>query len=191
MKILYYLLITINAAIIIHAIFRYKELDKKHLDEISDLLDEIDAKKHTIEEHEKTIVSKKNKLAEENEEIINLNNEVKDLKEELSSTIREKNKIIDSLNIQLETKDKLLIKESLKLKEKESKRIASAGTINSKQKKIDNLEKKINDLKELHKQELEKKDITIEFYKSKLPEPTLKELKDYKYKRKKSSDKYV
>ena len=79
----------------------------------------------------------------------------------------------------------------MKLENKEKQRIASAGTINSKQKKIENLEKKINELKELHKQELEKKDITIEFYKSKLPEPTLKELKDYKYKRKNSSDKYV
>lgn len=189
--IIFILLILVIIGLITFYIYKTGLLNKEHLKELNNLYDEIYSRDTKIKQHEKTITLKKKKLQDESEEIANLNNEIKDLKEELSSTIKEKNKIIDSLNIQLETKDKLLIKESLKLKEKESKRIASAGTISSKQKKIENLEKKINDLKELHKQELEKKDITIEFYKSKLPEPTLKELKDYKYKRKNSSDKYV
>lgn len=188
MKILYYLLITVNAAIIIYAIYRYKVLDKNHKKELDDLLDEIYSRDTKIQEHEKTIVSKKSKLAEENEEIANLISELKNLKEKLSSTIKENNSKIDNLTLQLDTKDKLLIKESKKniellnkLKEKDNKRIASVGTISSKQKKIDNLEKKINELIEKHKQELKKKDRAIEFLKTHRRAPSEEEIKAYDF----------
>lgn len=113
---------------------------------------------------------------------------ITDLKEKLSNTIREFNSKFDDLSIQLETKDTLLVKESKKvidlekkLKEKESKRIASVGTINSKQKKIDNLEKEIIKLKELHKTELAKKNETIAFLKTHRRAPSEEEIKAYDY----------
>ena len=62
-----------------------------------------------------------------------------------------------------------------KIKEKEHQRRQSASAIGGKQKKLANIEKEIESLKE----ELRIKENTINFYKSRQKEPTLEEIKAY------------
>ena len=127
--------------------------------------------------------------------------EIKELKEKLSSTIRENNSKIDDLTLQLETKDKLLIKENKKVidlekqvKEKEGQRKSNASTVGAKQKRINHLEKENGILKKKLKdsdllvaetmKDIEIANNKIQFYKSKVPEPTIEEVKAYDYSRK-------
>ena len=182
--IIFILLILLIIGLIVFYVYKTGLLKKDHLKEIQDLLEEINARDKTISDHKKTIKSKKNKLEKESEEITNLNQELKELKDKLSSTIIEKNSRIADLEIQLEIKDNLLIKESKKLKEKENNRIASVGTISSKQRKINNLERELIELKENHKQELFIKDKAIRFWKEKCKQPDVEEVKAYDFQQK-------
>lgn len=196
--IIFILLIVVIIGLITFYVWKTGILKKEHLKDVEHLLDEISARDDKVREYEKTIINKKTKLEEESNEIFNLTNENKELKEKLSSTIKEFNSKFDDITLQLETKNNLLIKESKKtidlenkLIEKEHQRRANASTVGAKQAKINKLEGKIKSLK----QQLNESDMLVgsvlkdldiankkmQFYKSKLPEPTLEELKAYDY----------
>lgn len=168
-----------------------KFLEDKYQKKIDDLQDKIDSKENTIDQRDKTIESSQNKNSELEEEIVHLKKSLTEAKEKLSSTIQERNRKVEELTLELQTKSNLLIKEQKKNKELNNERISHLGTISAKEKKIINLENEMQNISEKHKEELAKKDYTINFYKKHLRAPTLKELKDYQFRRKNSSDKYV
>ena len=186
------LIIILNIVIILLiACGIHKVLEDKYLKEIEVLEETDDSKTRIIRKQEKTITSKKKDIEKGKDEVESLKKQLDETKERLSSTIQENNSKIDNLTMQLEIKDQLLIKEQKKNKELNNERISYLGTITAKEKKISNLENEIQNIKEKHKEELAKKDYTINYLKKNMRAPTLKELKDYQFKRKKSSDKYV
>ena len=169
----------------------YVKLDEKYQKKIEELENTINSIKNLNKWREDAITKKKRVIKKEQQEKEKLNNQISELKEKLSSTIQEDKTKIEYLETQIQIKDQLLIKEQKKIKEKDKERIAHLGTIVAKDKKIENLEKKILKEEERHKEELAKRDYTINYLKKHMRAPTLKELKDYQFKRKKSSDKYV
>ena len=188
--IIFIILVIVTVGLIIYGFYKYMVLNKEHQKMIDEHLDDIFEREKSKELLRQKIDRKNIEISKKEETINDLKKVQDNLKNEISSTIKECNLKIDSLMIQLETKDKLLIKESKKvqelentLKEKNNKRIANIGIITSKQKKINNLENQIKKLKENQKIELDKKDDVIKFYKSKIPEPTIEELKAYDYSR--------
>lgn len=173
-------------ALLLLAYLIYKILERRNNDEKKDLYDEIHARDMKIKQYEKTIKNKKQNITNDTEQIEVLKNEINDLKETLSSTIKESNNKYTTLKIEYEIKNNLLIKEQMKtielqnkLKDKEHQRRQNASAKGGKQKRIANLEKEIEELKEAHKNELETKENTINFYKSKIDPPSLEEIKAY------------
>lgn len=162
-------------ALLLLAYLIYRVLEEKNNEEKKDLYDEIHARDMKILQYEKTIKEKKKSLTTSNKTKEELENEVETLKKEddLKYT---------NLKIEYEIKNNLLIKEQKKnielqekLKEKEHQRRQSASAIGGKQKKLANIEKEMESLKE----ELRIKENTINFYKSRQKEPTLEEIKAY------------
>lgn len=148
-------------ALLLLAYLIYKILERKCDEEKQDLYDEIHARDTLIKEYENTIKKKK----------LNISNNTQE---------------IDNLRIEYEIKNNLLIKEQKKniqlqekLKDKEHQRRQNASAIGGKQKKISQLEQEIENLKEIHRREIELRDRKIEFYKSKIEPPTIEEIKAY------------
>lgn len=162
-------------ALLLLAYLIYKILEKRNNEEKKDLYDEIHARDTKIKQYEKTIKEKKSINVESAVKEGLLQNEIDILKDKYSS-----------LRIEYEIKDNLLIKEQKKniqlqekLKDKEHQRRQNASAIGGKQKKISQLETEMENLKEIHRREIELRDRKIEFYKSKIEPPTIEEIKAY------------
>ena len=182
------ILIIMTILLIACGLFVYQIKKEKYEKEIEELENTVQSLKDIKKEYENTITNKKNDIANDNKEIESLNNQMQELKERLSSTIQENNSKIDNLTMQLEIKNQLLIKEqkkyieaSNKIKEKESQRFAGVGTIAAKDRKIKKLEEQIKKERDSHKEELVKKDYTINFYKTHRRKPTEEEIKSYDF----------
>ena len=173
-------------ALLLLAYLIYKVLERRNNDEKKDLYDEIHARDTKIRKYEKVIKEKKLNINEDTSKIETLLQEISRLKNELSTTIKDNNTKYDTLKIEFEIKNNLLMKEQKKnielqekIKEKEHQRRQNASAIGGKQKKISQLETEMENLKEIHRREIEIRDRKIEFYKSRQKEPTIEEIKAY------------
>lgn len=162
-------------ALLLLAYLIYKILERRNEKEQQRLEQEILSRESIIDQYRKTIKEKKNINVEDAIKVGLLQNEIEVLKDKYSS-----------LRIEYEIKDNLLIKEQKKniqlqekVKDKEHQRRLNASAIGGKQKKISQLEQEIENLKEIHRREIELRDRKIEFYKSKIEPPTLEEIKAY------------
>ena len=173
-------------ALLLLAYLIYKVLDRKNNNEKKDLYDEIHARDMKIKQYEKTIKNKKENITEDVNTIETLRNEIERLNKELSTEKKDNKTKYDTLKIEYEIKNNLLIKEQKKtldlqqqLKEKEYQRRANATRIGAKQRRINNLEKNIKSLEERHKQEIDMKERTINYYRNNRKSPTIEEIKAY------------